>query len=66
MYPESKHLRERRQQAPADARELARKVERRLVSKYRRLSAAKHTNLAKAAVARELVGHLWEAMRMAG
>lgn len=66
LYPESKHLRERRQQAPADARELARKVERRLVSKYRRLSAAKHTNLAKAAVARELVGHLWEAMRMAG
>lgn len=62
-YAESKSLRLRREQAPAAARELARGVERRLVKKYRRLSVAKHTNVAKAAVARELVGHLWEALR---
>lgn len=62
-YAESKALRLRRQQAPVSASELARKVEKRLVKKYRRLSMTKHTNVAKAAVARELVGHLWEAMR---
>ena len=62
-YAESKSLRLRREQAPPAVRELARGVERRLVKKYRRLSAAKHTNLAKAAVARELIGHLWEALR---
>ena len=61
-YAESKSLRLRREQAPAPARELARSVERRLVKKYRRLSAAKHTNLAKAAVARELIGRLWQAL----
>jgi len=64
-YPESKKLRLRREQAPTAASELARSVEQRLVKKYRRLSAAKHTNLAKAAIARELVGHLWQAMREA-
>ena len=53
----------RREHAPPAVRELAANVERRLVKKYRRLSAAKHTNLAKAAVARELIGHLWEALR---
>lgn len=62
-YPESKSLRLRREQAPPTASELARRVEHRLVRKYRRLSAAKHTNLAKAAIARELVGHLWQALR---
>lgn len=65
-YPESKSLRLRREQAPAHARDLARSIERRLVKKYRRLSVAKHTNLAKAAVARELIGHLWQALRLAG
>lgn len=62
-YAESKSLRLRREQAPTSARELARSVERRLVKKYRRLSAAKHTNLAKAAIARELIGHLWQVLR---
>jgi len=61
-YAESKSLHLRRQQASVAARELARSIERRLVKKYRRLSAAKHTNLAKAAIARELVGHLWQAL----
>ncbi|MEM7307015.1 MAG: IS110 family transposase [Planctomycetota bacterium] len=65
LYPESKSLRQRRAQAPAAASELARRVERRLVKKYQRLSAAKHTNLAKAAIARELAGHLWQALREA-
>ena len=66
LYPESKEIRQRRDRAPRAARDLARSVERRLVKKYRRLSMAKHTNLAKAAVARELIGHLWQAMRMVG
>ena len=63
LYSESKDLRQRRSLAPQRATELARRVEQRLVRKYRRLSAAKHTNLAKAAIARELAGHLWEAIR---
>jgi len=56
---ESKALTARRLAAPARVREHARLTERRLVKRYRRLSAAKHTNLAKAAIARELIGHLW-------
>lgn len=56
---ESKSLREQRNAAPCSAREHARKTERRLTKRYRRLSATKHTNVAKAAIARELVGHLW-------
>lgn len=56
---ESKALTKRRMAAPARVRDHARLTERRLVKRYRKLSAAKHTNLAKAAVARELIGHLW-------
>jgi transposase len=56
---ESKALREQRNAAPASVRDHARKTERRLVKRYRRLAATKHTNVAKAAIARELVGHLW-------
>jgi transposase len=63
LRPESKDLRQRRSQAPQRVTELARRVESRLIRKYRRLSAAKHTNLAKAAVARELAGHLWQAIQ---
>jgi len=56
---ESKALTTRRLAAPARVREHARLTERRLVKRYQRLAAAKHTNLAKAAIARELIGHLW-------
>ncbi|MEO0649897.1 MAG: IS110 family transposase [Planctomycetota bacterium] len=64
QYAESKSMRERRMAARADVRLLAREVERRLTRRYRRLTVTKHTNVAKAAIARELVGHLWQAMRM--
>jgi len=57
--PESKALRERRAVVPARVAEHARTTERRLVKRYRRLTAKKHTNVAKTAIARELVGHLW-------
>ncbi len=56
---ESKALTARRLAAPARVRMHARMTERRLVKRYQRLAAAKHTNLAKAAIARELIGHLW-------
>lgn len=56
---ESKTLRERRAAAPARVAEHARATERRLVKRYRRLAAKKHTNVAKTAIARELVGHMW-------
>lgn len=58
-YPESKALRERRAAAPPRVREHARTTERRLVKRYQRLAATKHSNVAKTAIARELVGHLW-------
>jgi transposase len=58
-YPESKALHDRRRVASATAHELARAAEKKLVAKYRRLAVTKHTNVAKAAVARELIGFLW-------
>ena len=59
---ESKAMTTRRMTATARTREHARQVERRLVKRYRKLSATKHTNVAKAAIARELIGHLWAAV----
>lgn len=56
---ESKALTARRLAAPPRVREHARATERRLVKRYTKLAALKHTNLAKAAIARELIGHLW-------
>ena len=55
-------LKRRRDKAPPKAVILARKAERRLGRKYARLTATKHTNVAKAAVARELAGFLWAAL----
>jgi transposase len=59
---ESKALTARRMAASATTREQARLAEKRLVKRYRRLSMTKHTNVAKTAIARELIGHLWAAM----
>lgn len=56
---ESASLRARRKAVPARVQEHARRTERRLVKRYQRLCATKHTNVAKTAIARELVGHLW-------
>ncbi len=55
-------LRSRREKASPKAVAIARKAERRLGAKYARLAATKHTNVAKAAVARELAGFLWAAL----
>ncbi len=57
-----KRLRKRREQCPAKAVVIAHKAERRLGTKYARLAATKHTNVAKTAVARELAGFLWAAL----
>jgi len=57
-----KRLRRRRETCPAKALAIARRAERRLGAKHGRLAATKHTNVAKAAVARELAGFLWAAL----
>ena len=59
---ESKSLTLRRMAATARTREHARQTERRLQKRYRTLAATKHTNVAKAAIARELIGHLWASL----
>ena len=59
---ESKALTARRMKATAITREHARLAEKRLTKRYYKLSMTKHTNVAKTAIARELVGHLWAAM----
>ncbi len=55
-------IRKRREAAPDWAVHAALRAERRLAARYRALAARKHTNLAKVAVARELVGFLWAAL----
>ena len=52
----------RRARAPAEVVALARKADQRLSQRYRSLAFRKHTNQAKVAVARELVGLLWQTL----
>lgn len=52
----------RRAKAPAHVVDLARLADQRLSARHRDLSRRKHTNLAKTAVARELIGFLWSAL----
>lgn len=52
----------RRAKAPAHVADLARLADQRLHDRHRSLSRRKHTNLAKTAVARELIGFLWSAL----
>lgn len=52
----------RRAQAPPPIVDLARHAEQRLALRYRTLAFRKHTNQAKTAVARELIGFLWQAL----
>ena len=52
----------RRAEAPERVQSIAAKAERRLKARYFKLAAHKHTNVAKAAIARELIGFLWVAM----
>jgi transposase len=52
----------RRSKAPAQVVALARQADQRLALRFRQLVRRKHTNQAKTAVARELVGYLWQAL----
>jgi transposase len=55
----------RRAKAPAGVVALARQADQRLAMRYRQLIRRKHTNQAKTAVARELIGFLWQALLLA-
>lgn len=55
-------IRKRREAAPPWAVQAALRAERRLAARYRTLAGRKHSNQAKTAVARELVGFLWAAL----
>ena len=60
----SKVLRERQQGVSAEVVLLAWKAQCRLYKRFRKLSQTKSRCVANTAVARELVGFLWEALRM--
>jgi transposase len=55
----------RRAKAPPEVVAIARQADQRLALRYRQLVRRKHTNQAKTAVARELVGFLWRALLVA-
>lgn len=61
-FPTNSAVLARRARAPERAQSIAATAERRLRTRYRVLSARKHTNVAKTAVARELIGFLWTAL----
>lgn len=61
-FPNNGAVIARRARAPAGAQAIASKAERRLRQRYRVLATRKHTNVAKTAVARELIGFLWSAL----
>lgn len=61
-FPAKSAVIARRARAPERAQSIAATAERRLRARYRSLSARKHTNVAKTAVARELVAFLWTAL----
>lgn len=56
----------RRTNVPSSVVALARQADQRLSVRYRQLLRRKHTNLAKTAVARELVGYLWQTLLLVG
>ena len=61
----SQALRERQQAVSADIVALSWKAQQRLFKRFLRLSQTKPRNVAAVAVARELVGFLWEALHLA-
>jgi transposase len=61
-FPNRSAVHRRRGAAPPRAQRIAQRADRRLKARYRRLAARKHTNVAKTAVARELIGFLWSAI----
>lgn len=61
-FPDKSAVHRRRPLAPPKAQRIAARADDRLKARYRKLAARKHTNLAKTAVARELIGFLWAAL----
>lgn len=61
-YPDRSAVHRRRPAAPPKAQRIAARADTRLKARYRKLAGRKHTNLAKTAVARELIGFLWAAL----
>jgi len=61
-FPGKSAVHRRRPSAPPKAQRMAARADQRLKQRYRALAARKHTNLAKTAVARELIGFLWAAI----
>jgi len=61
-FPARSAVHRRRPLAPPKAQRIAARADDRLKLRYRKLAARKHTNLAKTAVARELIGFLWAAL----
>ena len=61
-FPDKSAVHRRRPHAPPKAQRIAARADDRLKARHRKLAARKHTNLAKAAVARELIGFLWPAL----
>jgi transposase len=61
-FPDRSAVHRRRPEAPPKAQRIAARADTRLKVRYRKLAARKHTNLAKTAVARELIGFLWAAL----
>jgi len=61
-FPATSAVHRRRPLAPPKAQRIAARADDRLKKRYRALAARKHTNLAKTAVARELIGFLWAAI----
>jgi len=61
-FPNRSAVHRRRATAPPRAQRIAQRADRRLKTRYRRLAVRKHTNVAKTAIARELIGFLWSAI----
>ncbi|MBK8976614.1 MAG: IS110 family transposase [Planctomycetes bacterium] len=61
-YPNNSAVIARRANAPTRVQAIATRAEQRLRRRYRALAVRKHTNVAKTAVARELIGFLWAAL----
>ena len=61
-FPNRSAVHRRRRDASPRAQHLAQRCDRRLKTRYRHLAHRKHTNVAKTAIARELIGFLWSAI----
>jgi transposase len=63
---QSPHLKRKAQNAPAEAKAIAWRAQKRLCGRYRQLTqAGKNTKLVCVAIARELAGFIWDVVRQA-